>query len=175
MTRALWTGVLVLAAIVAIALAIALALGAPHPTMLERAAAGAFGLLGLGAGSLALSALVEAGLPARRRQPRLGEDLLDAGASRLLDIERSLRLGTTTAGDFNAHVRPILVPLAKARLARKGIGLDDRERAALVLGEENYELVDPKAPPPLDRFAPGVRLDQVRRLVEKLESLEDLR
>ena len=175
MTRALWAGVLTLAAIVAVALAIALAVGAPHPATVERAAAGAFGLLGLGAGSIALSAAVDAGLPARRRQRRNDDDLLDAGASRLLDVERSLRLGTTTAGDFHAHVRPILLPLAKARLARKGIALADHERAAELLGVENYALVDPQAAPPADRFAPGVRLDQVRSLIDRLEALEDRR
>jgi len=175
LTRALWAGFLTLAAIVTVALAIALAVGAPHPAMLERAAAGTFGLLGLGAGSIALSAAVDAGQPARRRQRRLDDDLVDAGAARLLDVERSLRLGATTAGDFHAHLRPILVPLARARLARKGVALADREQAAQLLGADNYALVDPHAAPPADRFAPGVRLDQVRRLVDKLEALEDRR
>jgi len=172
LTRALWAGFFTLASLVAVGLGIALAVGAPHPAMIERAAAGAFGLLGLGAGSIALSAAVDAGRPARRRQRPPADDLLDAGAARLLDVERSLRLGTTTAGDFHAHVRPILLRIARARLARRGIALADREQAVQLLGADNYALVDPRAAPPADRFAPGVRLDELRRLVDRLEALE---
>ena len=94
LTRGLWAGLFTIASLVAVALAIALAVGAPHPAVIERAAAAAFGLLGIGAGSIALSAAVEAGLPKEPRLGRLEDDLVDAGAARLLDMERSLRLGT---------------------------------------------------------------------------------
>ena len=175
MTRALWAGLFTIASLVAVALAVALVLGVPHPAVIERAAAAAFGLLGIGAGSIVLSAAVEAGLPKEPRLRRLETDLVDAGAARLIDVERSLRLGTTSAGDFHAQVRPILVPLARARLARRGVALADRDTAVSLLGADNYALVDPRAAPPVDRFAPGVPLERVRSLLDELEALEDRR
>jgi hypothetical protein len=158
-----------MAVLVAIALGIALWVGAPDPGAIERAAAGAFGLLGLGAGSKALSEAVEAGLPARPRRRRLDDEPLDAATEGLVALERSLRFGTWTAGDFYAKVRPRLVPLAK------GVALSDKERAIELLGIDAYALVDPYGAPPADRFGPGVPLEQVRRLLDKLEALGDHR
>ena len=174
MTRPLWATFFTMAVLVAIALGIALWVGAPDPGAIERAAAGAFGLLGLGAGSMALSAAVEAGLPARpRRRPvrvadERGDHALDVIAQHLLSAAAS---GTWTAGDFYAKVRPRLVPLARSRLARKGVALSDKERAIELLGIDAYALVDPDGAPPADRFEPGVPLEQVRRLLDKLEAL----
>lgn len=171
MTRALWGSFVTMAALVGIALAIALGVGAPHPGTIERAAAGAFGLIGIAAGSVALSTAVEASVPARARPRRRDEEASDAGTSNLVALERSLRFGTSTAGDYYAQVRPRLVPLAKSRLARKGVALSDKQRAIEVLGTDAYALVDPGGTPPEDRFEPGVPLDRVRRLLDKLEAL----
>jgi hypothetical protein len=161
---------LTVAALVGIALGIALGVGAPHPAVLERAAAGAFGLLGLGAGSIALSTAVETA--PRARPPGGTDEPPDARTADLLSIERSLRFGASTAGDFYAQTRPRLVRVASARLARNGVTLSDRERAANLLGADAFELVDPEIEPPADRFARGIPLSRVRGLVEVLEALE---
>jgi hypothetical protein len=170
LTRALAVGFLTIAALVGVALAIALGVGAPHPAVLERAAAGAFGLLGIGAGSIALSTAVET--PPRTRPPGGADEPPDARTADLLSIERSLRFGASTAGDFYAQTRPRLVQIASACLARKGVALSDRERAADLLGADAFELVDPYIEPPTDRFARGVPLSRVRRFVGVLEALE---
>jgi hypothetical protein len=171
LTRSLWAAFLTTAILAAIAFGLALGVGAPDPGTIERAAAGAFGLLGLGAGSIALSAAVEAGLPAgpRRRRPEGLPD--EAGTAALVGLERSLRFGASTAGDFYTQVRPRLVPLTKSCLARHGGSLSDKERAVGLLGADAYALVDPDGTPPADRFEPGVPLDQVRRLLDRLEAL----
>ena len=171
MTRALWATFLTMAAFVAIALGVALGVGAPDPGAIERAAAGAFGLLGVTAGSIALSAAVEAGQPARARPRRPDETPSDAGTEAFIALERSLRFGVSTTGDFYAKVRPRLVPLARSCLAHRGVALSDRERAIELLGIDAYALVDPDAAPPVDRFGPGVPLDRVRQLVGRLETL----
>ena len=171
MTRALRASFLTMAAVVGICLATALGLGAPHPGLIERGAAAAFGLLGLGAGSITLSDAVEAGLPVPPKRVRDGEEPIDAGTASQLDLERSLRIGAAAAGDFYAHLRPRLVPLAKSRLSRQGVALSDRERSTELLGPEGYALVDPGAAPPTDRFGPGVRLEEVRKLLDRLEAL----
>lgn len=169
MTKALWAMFLTLAAIVAVALAIALGIGVPHPALVERAAACAFGLLGLGAGSIALSGAVGSG-PTRRRAAQQ-ELEAEAGLADLFALERALRFGTSSAGDFHAHVRPRLVSVARVRLARLGIALSDRDRASAVLGPDSWELVDPEAAPPTDRFQPGVPLARVQVLLTRLEAL----
>ena len=171
MTRALWATFLTTAALVAIALGIALGVGAPDPGAIERAAAAGIGLLGLGAGWITLSAEVEAGLPARPTRRHRGEEPSDAGTTALLDLERSLRFGASTAGDYHAQLRPRLVALARSCLARTGVALSDKERSVELLGADAYALVDPDRVPPEDRFGPGVPLEQVRRLLDRLEAL----
>lgn len=173
MTRALWAAFLTMAALVGIALAIALGVGVPHPAIIERVAAGAFGLIGLGAGSIALSSAVDQATTLRRRSPTPDEELTDAGVAELLGLERTLRFGSSSAGDFYAQVRPRLIRLTAARLARNGVGLSDSKRAIELLGEDGYALVDPTTGPPADRFQPGVPLGALSKLVDKLEALGD--
>jgi hypothetical protein len=171
LTRALWATFLTVAALVGIALAIALGVGAPDPAVIERAAAGAFGLLGLGIGSIALSTAVEAGRTGRARRGQAFEEPTGAGAAGYVALERALRFGASTAGDFHAQIRPRLVALTKARLARSGVALSDKDRVMELLGADAYALVEPDAAPPADRFGPGVAIDRVRRLVDTLEAL----
>jgi hypothetical protein len=170
LTRALWASFITLAVFVVIGLGIALGVGAPDPGAFERATAGILGGLGLAAALTALAAAVDSGLPARHRG-RGGDEPSDAGTSGLRSLERSLRFGVSAAGDFHAHVRPRLVPLANACLARRGVTLDDREQAIELLGADGFALVDPAAVLPEDRFEPGVAIERVGRLVERLELL----
>jgi hypothetical protein len=170
LTRALAASFLTMTALVGVALAIALAVGVPHPVVIERAAAAAFGLLGLGAGSIALSAAVESYQPARR-PPKSETEPVDSSVASFVALERSLRFGVSTAGDFYAHVRPRLMTITSARLAERGVALSDKERALDLLGADCYALVDPAADPPADRFEPGVALSRVRQLVGVLEML----
>jgi len=175
MTKALAASFLTMAALVGIALTIALIVGVPHPVVIERAAAAAFGLLGLGAGSIALSAVVEAGQPARRVPPRGEAELADSSVASFVALERSLRFGASTAGDFYAHVRPRLASITRTRLAERGMALSDKNGAMDLLGTDSYALVDPAAAPPADRFEPGIALSRVRQLVEILEMLGERR
>jgi hypothetical protein len=175
MTRALTASFLTMAALVGIAMAIALVVGVPHPVVIERAAAAGFGLLGLGAGSIALTAVVEAGQPEQARPPRPTVEAADAGQAGLVALERSLRFGASTAGDFYAQVRPRLAFVARARLGALGVALSDKERGVELLGQDGYALIDPAAVPPVDRFEPGVALSRVRALVSTLEQLGEKR
>ena len=171
MTRALWATFFTTAALLTIAFGVALGVGAPDPGAIERAAAGVLGLLGLSAGSIALSAAVEAGGQTRPRLRRSVEEPGEAGTANLVALERALRFGASTAGDFYTQVRPRLVALARSSLARGGVALSDKERSVALLGSDCYALVDPKAEPPEDRFRPGVPLDEVSQLLDRLESL----
>jgi hypothetical protein len=162
-----------MAGLVAIGLATALVVGVPHPAIIERGAAAAFGALGLGAGLIALSVTVDAGLPAPRRTGRLADEPAEAGATALFDLERSLRVATMASGDFYAHIRPRLMSVTAFCLGHVGVSISDRSRSVELLGTEAYALVDPERAPPSDRFGPGVALDQVRDLLDRLEAIGD--
>ena len=112
-----------MASLVAVALAVALVIGVPHPAAIERAAAAAFGLLGLGAGSIALSAAVDSGALFGTKSSRRGEEPAEAAVASFVSLERSLRFGASTAGDFYTQVRPRLVALVSTCLAREGVAL----------------------------------------------------
>jgi len=171
LTRPLWLTFLTLAIGVGLGLGIALGVGAPDPGATERAAAGAFGLLGLGVGSIALSSAVEDGAPAQTRRARTEDEPDDAATAVLVRLERSLRFGASTAGDFYAYLRPRLITLTRSCLADHGVALSDREGSIALLGEDAYALVEPDGAPPADRFGPGVSLERVRELVGRLEVL----
>ena len=113
-------------------------------------------------------------MPFRPRSSR-PEEPTDAGTDALVALERSLRFGASAAGDFHTQVRPRLMTVANACLARHGVALSDRERATELLGTDAFDLVDPTCEPPADRFEPGVPVARVRRLVDRLETLEGSR
>jgi hypothetical protein len=113
--------------------------------------------------------------------PRLGRSTFDEALRRrpsapsrpaqLERIERAVTLGTTTAFDFHARLRPLLREVAAARLARaRGVELDSPAGRA-ALGEPAWELLRPDREPPDDRFAPGLAPQELRRLVEQLETV----
>jgi len=160
-----------LAVLVVIGLGLALGIGAPDPGLAERAAAVALGGLGLLAGIVVIASLStgHAALPGVATPD--SEEPVDAGEATLAELERSLRFGASSAGDFYALVRPRLVALSAARLRTHRVTLEDRDAAPAMLGPDVYALVDPAQERPGERFAPGVSLEEVRRVVERLEAL----
>ena len=87
-------------------------------------------------------------------------------------LAREVGLGTQTAFDFHFRLRPVLVEIARGRLAARGIKLEDAARARSVLGEEAWELLRPEREPPRDRNAPGLATDELGRLVAALERIK---
>lgn len=158
----------VLAAVSTAGIALALGLGAPDPGIAERAYGAAMGLLGCLAGIAYV---------AERERPGTGpgedgdEDSAanDPALRALSDLERNLRLGRLTLGDFHVLVRPRLVDLVASRLARRGVPLAS-PAARSALGD-SYALVDPSSSTPTDRSRPGVPLAAVADLVARLEEL----
>jgi hypothetical protein len=102
----------------------------------------------------------------RRREPE------QRRPAQLERIERAVTLGTTTAFDFHARLRPLLREVAAARLARaRGVDLDSPAGRA-ALGDDAWELLRPDREPPDDRFGPGLDPHRLRRLVALLETLD---
>jgi hypothetical protein len=132
----------------------------------------------LALGGIAVIRLV--GLTRRRRAPGERSEFDDAlrrtvsHATRIAErdkLAREVGLGTQTAFDFHFRLRPVLVEIARGRLAARGIKLEDEARARSVLGEEAWELLRPERELPRNRNAPGLATDELGRLVGALERI----
>jgi hypothetical protein len=100
------------------------------------------------------------------------------GASRgeavpgLEELEHAVEFSLATAFDLHYRLRPHLVRVAAHRLAGRGVDLDSEPvRARELLGPEAWELVRPDRPAPESRNAPGLELDRLRRIMERLHAL----
>ena len=101
-----------------------------------------------------------------RPRPRAG-----ARPPQLERVERTVTLGVANAYDFHARLRPLLRECAAARLATaRGIDLDSPGGREAV-GEESWALLRPDREPPANRFTPGPDEQDLRRLVQFLETL----
>jgi hypothetical protein len=130
----------------------------------------AVGATGAGVGVAAL-----AKLPARvrRRDDRdRPHHRPDPRPAQLVRLERAVEWSGESGSSAHTRLRPVLVEIAEARLARRGLRLDrDVAEARLLLGPEAWDLVRPDRPAPPGRDAPGV---PPRRLGEILDALESL-
>ena len=90
----------------------------------------------------------------------------------LARMEREVTLATGTAFDVHYRLRPVLRTIAAGLVARRGVELDRMpERAEALVGPATWELVRPDRPAPVDRTAPGLRVEDVERAVADLEHL----
>jgi hypothetical protein len=124
---------------------------------------------GAWAGMAALSRLPARGRFEERERPRLRRGPPPAQYVRL---ERIVAWSGESGLSAHTRLRPVLVEIAEARLARRGLRLDrDVEEVRRLLGPAAWELVRPDRPPPRGRDAPGI---PPRRLEEILDALEAL-
>lgn len=92
--------------------------------------------------------------------------------SQLVRIEHILGWAGTNAADVHARLRPILVEVAVARLARRGLRLDAHAaEAERLLGPQTWELVRPDRPPPPDPDAPGIPPRELTAVLDALEAV----
>jgi hypothetical protein len=101
----------------------------------------------------------------RRTRPRTTPDLAA--------VDRLLALSVSSAEDEHRRLRPLVLDIARQRLAdHTGVRIDaDPEAAARALGPDAWELIRPDRPPPGDRRARGMRPERLRALVESLERI----
>jgi hypothetical protein len=137
---------------------------AAEAAMIAAAAAGA------GAGVAAL-----AKLPARGRRYDDRDQLRlrpDPRPAQLVRLERIVEWSGESGSSAHTRLRPVLVEIAEARLAHRGLRLNrDAEEARRLLGPVVWDLVRPDRPTPQGRDAPGI---SPRRLGEILDALESL-
>jgi hypothetical protein len=90
-----------------------------------------------------------------------------------VSTERLVFLAGATAFDLHYGLRPVLRGIAAQRLAdSRGLHLDaGGPQVETALGQELWEFVRPDRPVPESRFGPGVRPRDLRRAIERLESI----
>ena len=136
------------------------------------------GLL-LGLGAIVLVLLIPR--PARRARParlrRPSRLRLTRSPRRttpdLAAVDRLLALSVSSAEDEYLRLRPLVLDIARQRLAdHTGVRIDTApDAAAAALGPEVWALVRPDRPRPDDRRARGISPAHLRAVVESLERI----
>jgi hypothetical protein len=134
----------------------------------------AFIVLGAVGAAVCLTALavrLPAGQPVFESglRPRVRTDLWPA---QLVRLERTVDWSGSNAMDAHTRLRPVLVEIAEALLARHGVRLErDVAEAQRLLGPIAWELVRPNRPPPRNRDAPGIAPRELEEILDALEAL----
>ena len=102
-------------------------------------------------------------------RPRVRTELWPA---QLVRLERIVEWSGASDLDAHTRLRPVLVEIAEARLARRGLQLDrDAEEARRLLGSTAWDLLRPGRPPPESRDVPGIAPRDLEEILDALEAL----
>jgi hypothetical protein len=129
------------------------------------------GAIGAAACLAALAIRLPAGHPLFEPglRPRVKTDLWPA---QLVRLDRIVEWSDSSALAAHTRLRPVLVEIAEARLARRGLRLDrDADEARRLLGPTAWDLVRPDRPAPRDRDAPGIAERDLDEILDALEAL----
>ena len=124
---------------------------------------------GAGAGVAGLAKLPAGSRPDDRACTRVK---LDPRPTQLVRLERILEWSGESGLGAHTRLRPVLVEIAEARLARRGISLDrDGEEARRLLGPAVWDLVRPDRPAPRRRDTPGIPPGELEEILDALEAV----
>ena len=116
-------------------------------------------------------AMLTARLPLAARRPAPRPDLASRSRpSQLLRIERIVVRSGASRLATHTQLRPLVLEIAEARLARHGVRLDGEE-ARRLLGPQAWDLVRPDRPAPPDDRAPGIAPSELQAVLDRLEAL----
>jgi hypothetical protein len=128
-----------------------------------------------GIGAAACLAALAVRLPAGRAvfepalKPRAKTQVWPA---QLVRLDHIVDWSGTSGLDAHTRLRPVLVEIAEARLARRGLRLDrDATEARRLLGSKAWELVRPDRSPPPDRDSPGIARRDLDEILDALEAV----
>jgi hypothetical protein len=116
-------------------------------------------------------ATLTARLPLAARRPASRPDRGSRSPpSQLLRIERIVVRSGASRLATHTQLRPLVLEIAEARLARRGVRLDGEE-ARRLLGPQAWDLVRPDRPAPPDDRAPGIAPSELQAVLDRLEAL----
>ena len=116
-------------------------------------------------------ATLTARLPLAARRPAPQPDRGSRSPpSQLLRIERIVVRSGASRLATHTQLRPLVLEIAEARLARRGVRLDGDE-ARRLLGPQAWDLVRPDRPAPPDDRAPGIAPSELQAVLDRLEAL----
>ena len=116
-------------------------------------------------------ATLTARLPLAARRSAAPPDLDSRSPpSQLLRIERIVVRSGASRHTTHTQLRPLVLEIAEARLARRGVRLDGDE-ARRLLGPQAWDLVRPDRPAPPDDRASGIPPSELQALLDRLEAL----
>ena len=128
-----------------------------------------------GIGAAVLLAALAVRLPAGQQafepglRPRVQTQLWPA---QLVRLERIVEWSGSNGLDAHRRLRPVLVEIAEARLARRGLRLDrDAADARRLLGPKAWELVRPDREAPPGRDTRGIAPRDLEEILDALEAL----
>jgi hypothetical protein len=142
-----------------------LVVSAVSPSEWQRAGSAALLLLAGAAVLDALAALRQRAV-APRRAPAVDDPpvQLAAAARAIAAAERSPR-------EFERQLRPYLRALAAARLARRGVAIDDRAPARELLGDDLWDLLARDGEMHAVHRDGGLRVESLREALDRLAAL----
>ena len=109
--------------------------------------------------------------PAPREEPPPGarDDQMPLRLRQIVDV---LRESERSEFVVDRSLRPLLVPIVAARLGRRGIDMAlAPRRAQELLGDRLWEIVRPDRTSAANRVGRGLRRDDLREAIERLEQL----
>jgi hypothetical protein len=122
------------------------------------------------AAALATAAALQLRPPQRQQSPPRPRD--DGMPLRLRQIADDLRDSEQSEFWVDRALRPLLVPIASARLGRRGIDMAlAPRRAQELLGDRLWDVVRPDRPSAAYRVGRGLAGDDLQEAIERLEQL----
>ncbi|MFN0155933.1 MAG: hypothetical protein ACKVUT_16295 [Gaiella sp.] len=105
--------------------------------------------------------------PRQEPQPRAPDDEMPLRLRQIVDV---LRESKQSEFAVDRSLRPLLVPIAAARLGRRGVDMALAPRRAQdLLGDRLWEIVRPDRPSAASRAGRGFAGDELREAIERLE------
>jgi hypothetical protein len=108
--------------------------------------------------------------PADRRSAPQPDPASRSRPSQLLRIERIVERSHAGRVATHTQLRPLVLEIAEAQLARRGVRLDGDE-ARRLLGPQAWDLVRPDRPAPPDDRAAGIAPSELEAVLDSLEAL----
>lgn len=133
----------------------------------------ALAVSGFAYASIIVLVLVRRRWPPESRPLSRGIQLQTAPVGKALtgSLESAITMSRSTLLEYQKHLRPVLYRITTARLALRGISVEEEpEKAEALLGTRVWQLVCP-CEDPSDREGSGMTLEAIEEIVSRIEEV----